>query len=52
MCRGFWFVPISLSEEKYGADNTLYFIYDTGASTTYVDRSALVMSPVIPAQLP
>ncbi len=40
-CRDFWFVPIALNEDKYGPDNVLNFIYDTGAESTIVDASAL-----------
>ena len=42
MCRGYWFVPITLSErDGYPEDRTLWFIYDTGASSTYVDPDSL-----------
>lgn len=40
-CRGFWFVPIMLNEEKFGPGKVLNFIYDTGASSTIVDAAAL-----------
>ena len=40
-CRGFWFVPIALKEDKYGPDNVLNFVYDTGAESTIVDADAL-----------
>ena len=42
MCRGYFFVPISLADrEGYPEDRTLWFLYDTGASTTYVDPDAI-----------
>ncbi len=40
-CRGFWFVPVALSEEKFGPGKVLQFVYDTGAETTIVDAAAL-----------
>ena len=41
LCRGYWFVPVALNEAKYGPDSVLHFIYDTGASATYIDKGAL-----------
>jgi len=42
MCRGYFFVPISLADrEGYPEDRVLWFLYDTGASTTYVDPDAI-----------
>lgn len=42
MCRGYFFVPIRLAErDGYPEDRTLWFLYDTGASTTYVDPDAI-----------
>lgn len=40
-CRGYWLVSIALNEEKHGPGKILHFIYDTGASSTYVDGDAL-----------
>lgn len=40
-CRGFWFVPVALDEDKYGPKGVLNFVYDTGAESTIVDASAL-----------
>ncbi|WP_412546502.1 hypothetical protein [Maricaulis sp. MIT060901] len=42
MCRGYFFVPVTLRPGEDGAeDRTLWFIYDTGASTTYVDPDSV-----------
>ncbi|MEN0653763.1 MULTISPECIES: hypothetical protein [Hyphobacterium] len=42
MCRGYFFVPVSLAaREGYPDDRVLWFLYDTGASTTYVDPEAI-----------
>lgn len=41
LCRGYWFVPISLNEQKFGAGKVLNLIYDTGASSTRIDADAL-----------
>ncbi|HAQ36421.1 MAG: hypothetical protein CMF74_11430 [Maricaulis sp.] len=41
-CRGYFFVPITLSpRDGYPEDRTLWFLYDTGASTTHVDPDSL-----------
>jgi hypothetical protein len=41
-CKGFWFIPISLrGREGSPDDRTLWFVYDTGASHTYVDPQSL-----------
>ena len=41
-CRGYFFVPITLSpREGYPEDRTLWFLYDTGAATTYADPDSL-----------
>lgn len=42
MCRGYFFVPVTLRPGEDGAeDRTLWFIYDTGASSTYVDPDSV-----------
>jgi len=41
LCRGYWFVPLALNEDKFGAGKVLYLIYDTGASSTLIDVDAL-----------
>lgn len=42
LCRGFWFVPITLApREGYPEDRTLWFIYDTGAGYSVVDPDSL-----------
>jgi hypothetical protein len=40
-CRGYWFIPVTLNEEKFGPGKILNFIYDTGASSTLIDAAAL-----------
>jgi hypothetical protein len=43
MCRGFYFLPVTLSaREGYPEDRTLWFLYDTGAGSTYVDPDSLL----------
>ena len=42
MCDGFFFVPITLApREGYPEDRTLWYIYDTGASSTYTDPDSI-----------
>lgn len=51
VCRGYFFLPVTLeprerqnedeSADEDGADRTLWFLYDTGASATYVDPDSL-----------
>ncbi|WP_291845381.1 PDZ domain-containing protein [Maricaulis sp.] len=43
VCRGYFFVPVTLEvrEGESPADRTLWFLYDTGASTSYVDPDSL-----------
>lgn len=42
MCRGFFLLPVTLAPRKgYPEDRTLWFLYDTGASNSYVDPGAL-----------
>lgn len=43
MCLGYFFVPVTLQarDDRPGSDRTLWFVYDTGASTTYVDPDSL-----------
>lgn len=42
MCRGYFFVPVTLApREGYPEDRTLWFLYDTGASTTYADPDSV-----------
>ena len=40
-CRGYFFVPITLGDDPDATDRTLWFLHDTGASTTYVDPDSL-----------
>lgn len=41
-CRGYFFIPVTLSPRPgYPEDRTLWFIYDTGASATYVDPDSI-----------
>lgn len=42
MCRGYFFLPVTLSaKEGYPEDRTLWFLHDTGASTSYVDPDSI-----------
>lgn len=43
MCLGYFFVPVTLQarDDRPGSDRTLWFVYDTGASITYVDPDSL-----------
>jgi len=43
MCLGYFFVPVTLRarDDAPDRDRTLWFVYDTGASTTYVDADSL-----------
>ncbi|MEC9251068.1 MAG: hypothetical protein VX501_10490 [Pseudomonadota bacterium] len=42
MCRGYFFVPVTRQDRGDDADGgTLWFIYDTGASTSYVDPDSV-----------
>lgn len=45
MCRGYYFVPLTVSAQpdrpERAEDRTLWMLYDTGASTTYVDPDAI-----------
>ncbi len=38
-CRGYFLVPVTLNEEK--EDSTLWFLYDTGASSSIVDPDSI-----------
>lgn len=41
-CRGYFFIPVTLSPRPgYPEDRTLWFIYDTGASATFVDPDSI-----------
>ena len=42
MCRGYFFVPVTLApRDGYPEDRTLWFLHDTGASTSYVDPDSI-----------
>ena len=42
MCRDYFFVPITLQARAgYPENRTLWFLYDTGASATYVDPESI-----------
>ncbi|WP_339747560.1 PDZ domain-containing protein [uncultured Maricaulis sp.] len=42
VCRGYFLVPITLAaRDGYAADRTLWFLHDTGASTSYVDPDSI-----------
>lgn len=44
MCRGYFFVPVTLNSEtstKTEEERTLYFLYDSGASLTYADPDSI-----------
>ena len=42
MCRDYFFVPITLAERPDRPENrTLWFLYDTGASSSFVDPDSL-----------
>jgi len=41
ICRGYFFVPITLGEDGSDPQRTLWFLHDTGASTSFVDPDAL-----------
>ncbi len=42
MCRGYWMLPVTLQpREGVTEPRTLWFLHDTGASTSYVDPDSL-----------
>ncbi|WP_417494732.1 PDZ domain-containing protein [Maricaulis sp.] len=42
ICRGYFLIPITLSpREGYPEDRTLWFLHDTGASSSYVDPDSI-----------
>jgi hypothetical protein len=42
ICRGYFLVPITLAaRDGYPSDRTLWFLHDTGASTSYVDPDSI-----------
>ncbi|WP_417488266.1 PDZ domain-containing protein [Maricaulis sp.] len=43
MCRGYFFVPVTLEvrEGETADERTLWFLYDTGASASYVDPDSV-----------
>lgn len=42
MCRGYWMLPVTLQPREGDTEaRTLWFLHDTGASTTYVDPDSL-----------
>ncbi len=43
ICRGFFFVPVTLDvrEGEDAADRTLWFLYDTGAASSFVDPDSI-----------
>ena len=42
ICRGYFLIPITLApREGYPADRTLWFLHDTGASSSYVDPDSI-----------
>jgi len=42
MCRDYFFIPVTLAaKEGYPEDRTLWFLFDTGAGTTWVDPQSL-----------
>lgn len=42
VCRGYFLIPITLApREGYAQDRTLWFLHDTGASSTYVDPDSI-----------
>lgn len=42
ICRGYFFLPVKLSERKdVQGDRTLWFLFDTGASSSFVDPDSL-----------
>jgi hypothetical protein len=42
VCRGYFLVPITLAaREGYARDRTLWFLHDTGASSSYVDPDSI-----------
>ncbi|WP_417496777.1 PDZ domain-containing protein [Maricaulis sp.] len=42
ICRGYFLIPITLpSREGYPQDRTLWFLHDTGASSSYVDPDSI-----------
>ena len=42
ICRGYFLVPITLApREGYAQDRTLWFLHDTGASSSYVDPDSI-----------
>jgi len=43
MCRGYFFLPVTLEvrDGETAQDRTLWFLYDTGASASYVDPDSV-----------
>ena len=42
MCRDYFFVPVSLApKDGYPEDRTLWFLHDTGASSSFVDPDSI-----------
>jgi len=42
MCRDYFFVPVTLApKEGYPEDRTLWFLHDTGASSSFVDPDSI-----------
>jgi len=42
MCRGYFFVPVTLpAREDRPEDRTLWFLYDTGASSSFLDPDSI-----------
>ena len=43
MCRGYFFLPVTLDvrDGETAQDRTLWFLYDTGASASYVDPDSI-----------
>ena len=42
MCRGYFFVPVKLApKDGYPEDRTLWFLHDTGASSSFVDPDSI-----------
>jgi len=41
LCRGFWLMPVELERGPSGVQRTLWFLHDTGASSTFVDPESI-----------
>ena len=42
VCRGYFFVPITMAERnEVPGDHTLWFLFDTGASSSFVDPDSI-----------